>query len=179
MRQETPEALVERALAGSAVRETPCGAGSMVWRIWGDGPPVVLLHGGDGSWRHWIRTIPGLASRYRVHAPDTPGLGDSAMPPEPYTLESIAAILASGLDEVIPPPLPIDLVGFSFGGILAGHLAALHGARIASVTLVGPGGLGLRRGPVTLEKMRPEMSLEQRAAIQRANLAELMIANPA
>ena len=176
---ETPQATVERVLAGATRRETPCGAGAMVWRSWGAGPPVVLLHGGDGSWRHWIRTIPALATRYRVHAPDTPGLGDSAMPPEPYTLESIAAIIARGLDEVIPPPSPIDLVGFSFGGILAGHLAALHGERIASATLVGPGGLGLRRGPVTLEKMRPEMTPEERASIQRANLAQLMIADPA
>lgn len=175
----TPQAIVEGLLAAATVHETPCGEGRMVWRSWGAGSPVVLLHGGDGSWRHWIRTIPALAPHYRVHAPDTPGLGDSAMPPEPYTLESIAAILAGGLDEVIPPPQPIDLVGFSFGGILAGHLAALHGERIASVTLVGPGGLGLMRGPVTLEKMRPHMSAEERAAIQRGNLAQLMIADPA
>ena len=28
--------------------ETPCGDGVMVWRVWGSGPPLVLLHGGYG-----------------------------------------------------------------------------------------------------------------------------------
>ncbi|HEX4114045.1 MAG TPA: hypothetical protein VH020_16050, partial [Stellaceae bacterium] len=38
-------------------RETPCGDGTMVWREWGEGVPVVLLHGGYGSWQHWLRNI--------------------------------------------------------------------------------------------------------------------------
>lgn len=175
----TPREIEERMLAAASVRETPCGGGKMVWRIWGEGPPVVLLHGGDGSWRHWIRSIPVLAGRYRVFAADTPGLGDSAMPPEPYTLESIAAIIARGLDEVIPPPARFDLVGFSFGGVLSGHIAALHGERIASTTLVGPGALGLQRAVVTLEKMRPDMSEAERQGTQRRNLGKLLIADPA
>jgi pimeloyl-ACP methyl ester carboxylesterase len=175
----TPIEIVERVLAGATVRETPCGDGSMVWRSWGSGPPVVLLHGGDGSWRHWIRNIPVLARHYRVHAADTPGLGDSAMPPEPYTPATIAAIIAHGIDEVIPPPQLFDLVGFSFGGILGGHLAALHGERIASATLVGPGALGLQHGVVALERMRPEMTEEERAGTQRHNLGQLLIADPA
>ena len=37
--------------------------GRMVWHRWGeelgqaarDQPPVVLLHGGSGSWTHWVR----------------------------------------------------------------------------------------------------------------------------
>lgn len=177
--RDAPAAVVGRLLAAARVEETPCGSGSMVWRSWGAGPPVVLLHGGDGSWRHWIRTIPVLARDYRVLAPDTPGLGDSAMPPEPYTLVSIAAIIAAGTDRVIPPPTRFDLVGFSFGGILSGHLAARHGERIASATLIGPGGLGLQRGVVTLEKMQPGMSEAERAGTQRRNLQKLLIADPA
>ena len=60
---------------GTAERfETPCGDGRMVWRSWGSGRPILLLHGGAGSWRHWIRTLPALSHR-RVLAPDTPGLG--------------------------------------------------------------------------------------------------------
>src|SRR3546814_1155899 len=52
------------------VRTTPCGDGQMVWRLWGEGPPLVLLHGGSGSWTHWFRNIPALARRYRVIAAD-------------------------------------------------------------------------------------------------------------
>src|SRR5438552_3230830 len=41
----------------------PCEAGAMVWRIWGEGPPLVLLHGASGSWTHWIRNVLPLAAR--------------------------------------------------------------------------------------------------------------------
>src|SRR3990172_888777 len=47
------------AIARAARRiETPWGAGTMVWRVWGSGEPLVLFHGGSGSWTHWIRNIP-------------------------------------------------------------------------------------------------------------------------
>ena len=174
-----PREIEQRMLAAARVHETPCGGGAMVWRSWGEGPPLVLLHGGYGSWRHWIRNIPILAARYSVFAPDTPGLGDSAMPPEPYTLESIAAIIATGLDRVIPPPTRFDLVGFSFGGVLAGHLAALHGERIASTTIVGSGALGVARAPVVLEKSPREAGEAERREVHRRNLGRLMIADPA
>jgi len=47
-----------RGVAAEARRvETPCGNGHMVWYLWGDGPPLALLHGGYGSWTHWIRNL--------------------------------------------------------------------------------------------------------------------------
>jgi len=52
----------------------------MVWRVWGGGPPLVLLHGGTGSWMHWIRNIEELARDFTVVAPDIPGSGESASP---------------------------------------------------------------------------------------------------
>src|SRR5579863_9848650 len=82
---------------------SPCGRGYMIWRAWGTGPLLVLLHGGYGSWAHWVRNIRPLASRFRVIAPDLPGLGDSATPPLPYTPEGLAEIVAAGLDEVVSP----------------------------------------------------------------------------
>src|SRR5712691_9914772 len=63
----------------------PCEAGAMVWRIWGEGPPLVLLHGASGSWTHWIRNVRPLAARFRVLVPDMPGYGDSDAPLEPHT----------------------------------------------------------------------------------------------
>ena len=61
--------------------ETPCGEGRIVWRVWGSGPPLLLTHGGGGSWLHWIRNIDALAQERTVWAVDLPGYGDSAMPP--------------------------------------------------------------------------------------------------
>jgi 2-hydroxy-6-oxonona-2,4-dienedioate hydrolase len=159
---------------------TPCGDGSMVWRRWGSGPPVVLLHGGYGSWTHWIRNIDALAARRMVIAPDLPGLGESAMVPEPYTAESLAAIVAAGLETVLAGAPPPALIGFSFGAILGGHVAAGRGARIASLTLIGANGFGPPQPPMSdLQRVRPGMTAVELAQLQRDNLAMLMFADPA
>jgi hypothetical protein len=50
-------AQVEGVAAEARMFETPCGDGDMVWHVWGDGPPLVLFHGGYGSWTHWIRKV--------------------------------------------------------------------------------------------------------------------------
>ena len=81
----TPEEIVGAIAATSERIETPCGDGSMVWRAWGRGPALVLLHGGHGSWTHWLRSIEALSAEYKVFAADMPGYGESASPPDPYT----------------------------------------------------------------------------------------------
>jgi 2-hydroxy-6-oxonona-2,4-dienedioate hydrolase len=44
----------------------------------GRGPDLVLFHGGMGSWKHWIRNVEPLATRFTVHALDHPAYGASA-----------------------------------------------------------------------------------------------------
>lgn len=157
---------------------TPCPGGSMVWRTWGQGPPLVLLHGASGSWTHWIRNIPALSERHRVLVPDLPGFGDSDAPPEPHTVDVLATAVADGLDALAPSAL--DLAGFSFGGIVAGHVAARLGARVRSLVLFGAGGLGLPRAPTRpLFVVRAGMTPEEVERAFRENLAILMIADPA
>ncbi|WP_052214830.1 alpha/beta fold hydrolase [Belnapia sp. F-4-1] len=157
--------------------ETPCGEGRMAWRLWGDAdaPPLVLLHGGSGSWRHWARNIGPLSRDRLVVCPDLPGLGDSAMPPPAETPAPVAAILLAGLADLLPGR-PYDLCGFSFGALLAGHLAAQADGRLRSVTLVGAGALGLPRQVTPLKKVRSETG-EARLAAHRHNLATLMFAD--
>src|SRR5262245_3260657 len=96
---ETAAAHVSALERAARRHTTPCGTGVMVWRAWGTGDPLVLLHGGYGSWTHWIRAIPPLSQHYELWVPDIPGLGDSAMPPEPWTPASIAEVVRAGLDE--------------------------------------------------------------------------------
>ena len=151
--------------------------GVMVWRSWGQGPPLVLLHGASGSWTHWIRNIVPLAGRFRVIVPDMPGFGDSDAPPEPHTVEILADAVASGLDSAAEPPLA--LVGFSFGGIVAGHVAARLGTRVRRLVLIGAGGLGLPRAPTrALTGITSEMTPAALERAHRDNLATLMIAAP-
>ncbi|WP_374446667.1 alpha/beta fold hydrolase, partial [Stella sp.] len=168
------------AVEGRAERlTTPCGDGRMVWHRWGAGPTLVLFHGGFGSWTHWIRNVEALARHYTVLAADLPGLGDSALPPEPYDGWSIARICADGLGRLIPQDERFHLVGFSFGGVVGGPTAVLLGDRLKSFTFVGSGGVGARRRTLELKSWRHLADPADQDAMHRENLAILMIADPA
>jgi pimeloyl-ACP methyl ester carboxylesterase len=174
---EATVAFVEGVAAEAQRVETPCGEGSMVWRIWGGGPSLVLLHGGYGSWMHWIRNVLALARRFTVIAPDLPGLGESATPPEPHSAEGLARIIVDGLATILPSGERFHLAGFSFGGVLGGHVAALLGEQVRGFTIVGSNGLGLPRQPTQLERQKRDGTVEELLAIARHNLGVLMIAD--
>jgi 2-hydroxy-6-oxonona-2,4-dienedioate hydrolase len=170
-------AIVDGIAAEAQRIETPCGEGAMVWRVWGSGPPLVLLHGGYGSWTHWIRNVLPLARRFTVIAPDLPGLGESATPPEPHTAEGLARIIVDGLATILPGGERFHLTGFSFGGVLGGHVAALLGEQLRGFTIIGSNGLGLRRQPTELKRQKPGGTVEDLLAIAKHNVGVLMIAD--
>jgi len=167
---------IDRLATREVVR---CRAGDMVWRIWGRGRPLVLLHGASGSWTHWIRNVLPLAARFRVLAPDMPGFGDSDAPPEPHTADVLADLVTSALDAVAPPPAGVDIAGFSFGGIIAALVAARLGPRARTLVLLGAGGFALPPAPTRpLRRITAEMPAEEVWQAHRENLAILMIADP-
>lgn len=159
--------------------ETPCGEGSVVWRVWnaGAGDPLVLLHGGSGSWRHWVRQIPRFAATRCVIAPDLPGLGDSDPPEEPGDPPSVARSVLAGLPAVLGGQRA-DMAGFSYGAIVAGLVTAEAGGALRSLLTAGAGAVGVPRHPVVLTKIRDKEGAA-RIAAHRANLATMMIADPA
>ena len=171
-------------IAAEAERiDTPCGDGTIAWRCWGGGPPLVLMHGGYGSWMHWIRNVLPLSRQFTVIAPDLPGLGDSATPPEPWTAAGLAAIIVAGLDIVLrrldPPDQDrLHLAGFSFGGVIGGNVAAQLGGRLRGFTVVGSNGLGLERSPTPLKRVPEDADETEEFATHRYNLNQLMIADP-
>ena len=176
---ENTVAFVKGVAAEARRVETPCGDGHMVWHVWGDGPPLALLHGGYGSWTHWIRNVLPLSRTFTVAAPDLPGLGESATPPEPHIAEELASIVAEGLEHVFPERGGLNIAGFSFGGVLGGHVAAQLGDRVRVFTIVGSNGLGLVRQPTALRRLPENASEAEALAVARHNLAALMIADPA
>jgi pimeloyl-ACP methyl ester carboxylesterase len=171
--------LLDRLDAAARRVETAFDAGRMVWRIWneGVGRPLVLLHGGSGSWRHWVRQVARFAPERCVIAPDLPGLGESDMPAEPHDPMHVGRIATAGLREVVDTR-EADLVGFSFGANVAGHVAAELGPALRALMLVGAASLGVPRNVVPLEKVRGKEG-EARLAAHRFNLRSLMIADPA
>ena len=175
----TPFIVDDQPLGQPETFRTPCGKGDLVWRRWGTGDPVILCHGGSGSWNHWIKTIPALAKHYEVWVPDLPGLGDSAMPPEPLTPASSASVLADGIRTLISPDQRIHLVAFSFGAQVATLAAIELGQQLADLTLIGTAALGLPLVKLNFPKERSSMTDAERREVHRGTLKILMFADRA
>lgn len=182
-----PLALVESLHARCEKRYTPCAGGRMVWRMWGEGEPVVLLHGGSGSWTHWIRNIPVLERNHRLYVADLPGLGDSDMTPRPYdsadhigSADMVAEIVCAGLRELLHSGQRFHIVGFSYGSVSGGYVARRMGRLVKSFTTIGAAALGVEwpglRGRLKVET--PGMSDAERLDVQRHNLHVIMMATP-
>lgn len=109
----------------------------------GSGPPVVLVHGsgpGVSAWANWQLTLPHLARRFRVVAPDILGFGYSERPADGhYDLATWTSHLLGFLD--VLGLERASLVGNSFGGALALSLATEAPERVAKLVLMGSAGV--------------------------------------
>lgn len=175
---DNPDAL----LAAATRHTTSCGAGDLVWHRWGPagGAPVVLLHGGSGSWTHWLRNIAPLAAAgHAVWVPDMPGFGDSAAPPDGQDADVLPGWLEAGLQQ-LAGTTPVALVGFSFGALVAGLWAQARPARVARLVLAGSPGLSAERlPPLDLRRWDALPPGPERLAVHRHNLLQLMLAHAA
>ncbi len=159
---------------------TPMGPGHIVWHGWGERraglPPVVLFHGGSGSWTHWVKNILPLVDAGRqVLAVDLPGFGDSALPLGGNDADAMVEPLAVSLRELLDGQ-PADLVGFSLGGVVAGLLLAEHPGLARRLVLVGAPAMGVVPGrQFELRAWRHLATREAQAQVHRHNLAVLML----
>ncbi|MFR9779864.1 alpha/beta fold hydrolase [Micromonospora sp. MS34] len=111
------------------------------YRVSGDGPPVVLLHGIGRTLDDFADQHHGLARDHRVVSVDLPGHGGSAPLDVPHTLPTLASAVTDALDAVGVTG-PAHLVGNSLGGALAMRLAVDDPSRAASLVLVNSAGFG-------------------------------------
>lgn len=116
------------------------GEHQVVWRQFGDGSPLVLIHGGHGSWLHWARNIETLSKDFSLWIPDLAGYGDSS-DPRFDDFETMVQVTVQCLTQLFGPDTPFDLAGFSFGGLVSAHIAA-KGLPVRRLALLGPGGHG-------------------------------------
>ncbi|MBV9076384.1 MAG: alpha/beta hydrolase [Methylobacteriaceae bacterium] len=70
------------------------------YRIAGDGPPVLLLHGWPQHSLMWHAIAPALAARHRVIMPDQRGAGASTITPGGYDKDTMAGDIAGLLDHL-------------------------------------------------------------------------------
>jgi pimeloyl-ACP methyl ester carboxylesterase len=103
----------------------------------GSGAPVVLLHGSGCSGAQWRALADALSERYRVIAPDLWGYGDTAHwhGREAFSLAHEAEIVHALLGHAGEPA---HLVGHSYGGAVALHVARLRSDRLRSLALIEP-----------------------------------------
>lgn len=112
----------------------------LAWESQGDGSPVLLVHGLGYTRQGW-GPLPGLlARRYRVVSYDNRGIGESEVPPGPYTVDELAADAVQVLDEAGLERAHV--LGASLGGMVAQLLAAEQPDRVDRLILAGttPGG---------------------------------------
>lgn len=178
---QTEAGLIDTLSAQARTERVACAGGRVCWRGFGNGSPVVLVHGGHGSWLHWVRNIEALAAQHTVWVPDLPGFGDSDVP-EGDGLAALLAPTLSTLDTLVGPATPLQLVGFSFGGLVAAHLAAQR-PLVRRLALLGSGGhQGARRPKGDLVNWKPAWRAGDAAAMEQAmrhNLAMHMLSVPA
>jgi pimeloyl-ACP methyl ester carboxylesterase len=101
----------------------------------GEGPPLVLLHGGWSDHRAWRWQLDGLSGELSVYAWDTPGCGGSDDPSAGWRMADYADCLAAWLEAAgIERP---HVLGLSWGGTLALELYRRHPHVPASHVLAG------------------------------------------
>ena len=110
--------------------------------------------------------------------PDLPGFGDSAMPLFGTDADAVPEPIEQGL-KILLGHRACDLVGFSFGGMVAGFIAAQFPSRASRLVLVGAPGLGIApEKAIRLSSWRHLSEPAQRDAAHRSNLAALMLYRP-
>jgi pimeloyl-ACP methyl ester carboxylesterase len=112
----------------------------VAYRMMGEGPPIVLIHGITSSSESWGEVGTKLAERHTVLAPDLIGHGQSAKPRGDYSMGAFASgvrdlMVALGIR-------PATIVGHSLGGGVAMQFAYQFPERTERLALVSSGGLG-------------------------------------
>jgi len=110
------------------------------YRMGGEGPAILLIHGMAGSSLTWKEVMPLLAQSHTVLAPDLLGHGESAKPLGDYSLGSFASGLRDFLSVVGVERMTV--VGQSLGGGVAMQLAYQYPELCERLALVNSGGLG-------------------------------------
>ena len=156
--------------------------GPMVWHEWGHesldqgASTLLLLHGGSGSWTHWIRNVaPLVADGFHVLAVDLPGFGDSALPENGGDVDALIEPLHAAW-QMLRASDHVSFLGFSFGGMTAALWLAAYPQDATNLILVGSPGLGIKsphRVPLKGWRHLPTQALQLEA--HRHNLLALML----
>lgn len=124
------------------------------------GEPLVCVHGLSGHGRRFVRLSHRLPGR-RLICPDLRGHGRSTWDPPWHVEQHLEDLLA------VLPEEPVDLLGFSYGGLLAQWIAAEHPERVRRLVLLDP---ATRLDPAVTR----QLAEDERADVAYADEAEFV-----
>jgi pimeloyl-ACP methyl ester carboxylesterase len=104
---------------------------SVYYAVYGEGAPVILLHGGLANADYWGNQIKALAPHHTVIVMDSRGHGRSTRDARPYGYDLMADDVVGLMDAHKVPKA--DVVGWSDGGILGLDLAIRHKDRVGKI----------------------------------------------
>ena len=104
------------------------------YRIGGQGPPVVLLHGYTQTSHMWIPLMPLLAASHTVIAPDLRGAGDSVRAKNGYDKKTLAKDIRTLMHQLGHEQ--VQLVGHDIGLMVAYGYAAQYPKEVSKVVLM-------------------------------------------
>jgi pyruvate dehydrogenase E2 component (dihydrolipoamide acetyltransferase) len=136
------------------------------------GVPVLFVHGFGGELGNWMFNLDAVAAQHPVIAFDLPGHGQSDLRLPGASLAALAGFVAALLDRL--EVKRAQVVGHSLGGAIAAQLALDHPARVASLALVAPAGLG---ETIAADYVEGFVRAQSRRAL--APVVQMLFADPA
>jgi pimeloyl-ACP methyl ester carboxylesterase len=110
--------------------------GVVHYEVYGNGPPVILIHGWTQAWNTWRSTIETFAGSYRMYAPDLWGFGESEKGRrETFEVSDFVELIPQFMDHLGLVKVPI--MGHSMGGTTALGVALKYPERVKKVGVVG------------------------------------------
>ncbi len=117
----------------------------------GDGEPIVLLHGGLADNTTWGAQFSGLAPHRRVVAPERQAQGHTPDRPGPLTYEAMTEQTVRFLRALDLGP--VDLLGWSDGGMIGTRVAAEHPELVRTLSVTGSGFSSAGYVPGSMEEL--------------------------
>jgi pimeloyl-ACP methyl ester carboxylesterase len=131
----------------------------MYYEISGEGAPLVLLHGFNGSGQSWKSLVADYAKNYQVIVPDLRGHGRSTNPTNQFTHRQSALDVYALLDKL--GIRQFKAMGISTGGMTLIHMATQQPARVDAMVLIGATIYFPEQARVIMRRSTPESLTEK------------------
>jgi len=128
----------------------------MYYEVYGEGEPLILLHGYTLSSKYWLPYITDFAERYEVYLIDLPGHGRSG----PFKIDFSLKWITEDVNALINhlELSDINAIGYSYGGDVLYQLASINPDLIETMITIGssPNRIGTDVFPELIETFTVE-----------------------